>query len=222
MTTTAKMDAASLRQSAHSASAPGIATAMHKTQSLYAQALREDGLLPGSLLATQAGWKTVETIAPGDMVLTFDNGAQPVVRVHRVTVPKAQIPAHKAFVMVVPMGALGNRRELRLLASQEVLIESDMAEEEFGDPFVMIQALMLEGFFGIHRAPIDEDLTIYMVTFASEQLIHVAGAALVTARPESDFAPLSVHALSEIRTYPRLTLDQLRRIAESLKGTAIN
>jgi hypothetical protein len=221
MTMTAKMETAFSASTVHMAASPGIATAMHKSQSLYAQALREDGLLPGSLLATESGWKTVETIAPGDRVLTFDNGAQPVVRVHKITVPQASIPPHKAYTMVVPMGALGNRRELRLLASQEVLIESDMAEEEFGDPFVMIQALMLEGFFGIHRAPIDQDLTIYMVTFASEQLIHVAGAALVTARPESDFAPLSVHALSEIRTYPRLTLEQLRRIADSLKGAAI-
>lgn len=199
---------------------PDVALAMHKAPTLYAQALREDGLLPGSLLATQTGWKAVETIQPGDMVLTFDNGAQPVSRVHQITVPRASIPAHKAFSMVVPMGALGNRRELRLLPSQEVLIESDMAEEEFGDPFVMIQALMLEGFFGIHRAPIEDDLQIYMVTFASEQVIHIAGAALVMARPESDFSPLSVVSLSETKTYPRLTLAQLRRIAESLKGAA--
>jgi hypothetical protein len=201
-----------------SAFTPAIALAMHKTEPLYAEALREDGLLPGSLVATDTGWKPVERIQPGDIVLTFDNGAQRVSHVHQIVLPRDSIPPHKAFTMLVPMGALGNRRELRLLPCQEVIVESDMAEAEFGDPFVMIQALMLEGFFGIHRAPIEDDLRIYMVTFPAEQVIHIAGAALVTARPDSDFSPLSTMTLSETRTYPRLTLEQLRRIAASLKG----
>ena len=202
------------------ASAPVITHALHKSDTLYAEALREDGLLPGSLIATDAGWKPVETIQPGEMVLTFDNGLQRVVQTHQIVVPRASIPAHKAFKMVVPMGALGNRREMHLLPCQEVIVESDLAETAYGDPFVMIQALMLEGFFGIHRAPIEGDLRIHMITFAAEQAIYIAGATLVTARPESDFSPLSVVSLAETRTYPRLTLDQLRVIAAGLKGAA--
>lgn len=200
-----------------SAFAPAIAQAMQKDESLYAHALREDGLLPGTLIATDTGWKPVEGVLPGDMVLTFDNGMQRVANVHQIVLPRDSLPAHKAYTMVVPMGALGNRRDMRLLPCQEVIVESDMAEMDFGEPFVLIQALMLEGYGGIHRAPIEGDLRIHMLTFASEQVIHVAGAALVTARADSDFSPLSAAALAGSFSYLRLSLDQLRRIAASLK-----
>lgn len=200
-----------------SAFAPAIAQAMQKDESLYAHALREDGLLPGTLIGTDSGWKPVEGVLPGDMVLTFDNGMQRVANVHQIVLPQASLPAHKAFTMVVPVGALGNRRELRLLPCQEVIVESDMAEMDFGEPFVMIQALMLEGYAGIHRAPIEGDLRIHMLTFAAEQVIHIAGAALVTARADSDFSPLSAAALAGLTSYPRLSLAQLRRVANSLK-----
>lgn len=203
-----------------SAFAPAVVQAMQKDESLYAQALREDGLLPGTQIATQTGWKPVETIQPGEMVLTFDNGLQRVERVHQITVPRAQVPAHKAYTMLVPTGALGNRRELRLLPCQEVMVESDLAEMDFGEPFVMIQALLLERYKGIRREPIQGDLQIYMLTFASEQVIHVSGAALVTARAESDFSPFTAADVAGTETYLRLTLDQLRRIAQSLRAEA--
>lgn len=201
-----------------SAFAPAFVQAMMKDESLYSEALREDGLLPGTLVATNGGWKPVEAIVPGEMLLTFDNGLQPVSRIHRIEIPRAMVPAHKAFTMVVPMGALGNRRELRLLPCQEVIVESDLAEEDFGEPFVLIQALLLERYKGIHRAPIQGDLTIYMLTFAAEQVIHIAGAALVTARAETDFSPLTVAEVAGTETYLRLTLDQLRRIAANLRA----
>jgi hypothetical protein len=204
-----------------SAFAPAVVQAMQKDESLYSQALREDGLLPGTLVATNGGWKPVEAIVPGELVLTFDNGLRPVTRVHRMVIPRDKVPAHKAFTMVVPTGALGNRRELRLLPCQEVIVESDLAEADFGEPFVMIQALLLERYKGIHRAPIEGDLTIYMLTFDAEEVLHISGAALVTARSESDFSPLTVAALAETHTYLRLTLSQLRRIADSLKRETV-
>jgi hypothetical protein len=40
---------------------------------------------------------------------------------------------------------------------------------------------------GGERAPIEDDLQIYMVTFPAEQVIHIAGAALVTARRTAAF-----------------------------------
>ncbi len=199
-----------------SAFAPAVVQAMQKDATLYAQALREDGLLPGTLVATQTGWKPVEAIQPGEMVLTFDNGLQRVAQARQLAIPRERVPAHKAYTMRVPMGALGNRRELDLLPCQEVMVESDLAEADFGEPFVMIQALLLDRYKGIHRAPILGDLTIHMLTFESEQVIHVSGAALVAARAEADFSPFSAALVSGAETYLRLTLDQLRRIASDL------
>ena len=198
--------------------AHAISLAMYKDARLYDFALREDGLLSDSLIATDTGWRPVHAIEPGDMIMTFDNGMQPLVSNHRLTLPLDTLPAHKRFVMDVPAGALGNRKPMQLLPCQEVIIESDMAEDHFGDPFVLIQALMLEGFNGVHRQPIADDLTIHMLTFGQEQVIHCSGAALVSARAESDFSPLWSAAMVAAPGQPRLSFSQLRRVADALDG----
>jgi hypothetical protein len=200
-----------------SSNVSAISTAMQKDAALYAMALREDGLLPGTLVATGTGWRKIETLQPGDMVLTFDNGMQPVTRVHDLTIPQHALPEHKAFIMIVPQGVLGNRRRIELLPLQEIIIESDFAEETYGDPFVLIQALMLDGFDGIHRAPIKGDLRVFMPTFQQEQLVHTCGMALLTARAESDFSPLDACGQAPDREYMRLPLQDLSALAASLK-----
>lgn len=194
-----------------------ISAAMMKDAELYSMALREDGLLPGTLVATGTGWRKVETLQPGEMVLTFDNGMQPIARVHDLTVPQHALPEHKAYTMVVPQGVLGNRRQIDMLPLQEIIIESDFAEEQYGDPFVLIQALMLEGFEGIRRVPIAGDLRVYMPTFEQEQLIHICGMALLTARAESDFSPLEACTQAPEREYTRLPRSDLSALAASLK-----
>lgn len=197
-----------------------ISAAMQKDAELYAMALREDGLLPGTLVATGSGWRKIEAIQPGEMVLTFDNGMQPLTHIHDLTIPNAALPPHKAFIMVVPKGVLGNRRQIEMLPLQEIIIESDFAEERHGDPFVLIQALKLDGFNGIHRAPIKGDLRVFMPTFAQEQLIHTCGMALMTARAESDFSPLEACSQATGREYMRLPLSDLSALAASLTQAA--
>lgn len=194
-----------------------ISSAMVKDAELYAMALREDGLLPGTLVATGTGWRKIETLQPGEMALTFDNGMQPITRVHDLTIPHRALPAHKAFIMVVPPGVLGNRRKLELLPLQEIIIESDFADEHYGDPFVLIQALMLDGFEGIHRTPITGDLRVFLPTFEQEQLVHTCGMALLTARAESDFSPLDACSHAPEREYKRLPRADLSALAASLK-----
>ncbi|MCC5991867.1 MAG: Hint domain-containing protein [Rhodobacteraceae bacterium] len=200
--------------------AHAISLAMYKDARLYDFALREDGLLPDSLIATNTGWRPVHAIEPGDMIMTFDSGMQPLVNNHCLTLSLDTVPSHKRFLMDVPAGALGNRNPMRLLPCQEVIIESDMAEDHFGDPFVLIQALMLEGFNGVRRQPIAQDLTIHMLTFAQEQVIHCSGATLVSARAESDFSPLWSAAMATAPGQPRLSFGQLRRVADALNGAA--
>ncbi|WP_296641592.1 Hint domain-containing protein [Roseinatronobacter sp.] len=200
-----------------SSSLKAISAAMQKDAELYAMALREDGLLRGTLVATGTGWRKIETLQPGDMVLTFDNGMQPVTRIHDLTIPYHDLPTHKAFIMIVPRGVLGNRRQIELLPLQEIIIESDFAEEQYGDPFVLVQALMLEGFDGIHRVPLKNDLRVYLPTFPQEQLVHTCGMALLTARAESDFSPLDASVHMARREYTRLPYADLTALAASLK-----
>ncbi|WP_147434194.1 hypothetical protein [Roseinatronobacter ekhonensis] len=76
---------------------------------------------------------------------------------------------------------------------------------------------MLDGFDGIHRAPIKGDLRVFMPTFQQEQLVHTCGMALLTARAESDFSPLDACGQAPDREYMRLPLQDLSALAASLK-----
>lgn len=188
---------------------------------IYTQALREDGLLAGTLIATDEGWRPVEGIVPGDMVLTFDNGMQPVAGIHRIEIKRDSVPAHKAFTMLVPAGVLGNRKDMILLPSQEVIVESDMAEIDFGEPFVLVQTLMLDGYRGIRKVPLTRDLSIHMLTFENEQIIHASGAALISCRAEADFSPLGAADRSKaVQTYNRLTHAQVKQVSNWLRQEA--
>lgn len=184
----------------------------------YRRALREDGLLDRTMVSTTRGWISVETIDAGDHVLTFDAGAQRVARVLRSTITRKGMPQSKAFVMHIPAQALGNDRALRLLPHQEVIIESDEAEATHGDPFVLIPAIMLEGYRGIKRAEFKEDLTIHMLMFDNEQIIHAGGGALLSCRSQSDFSPLGAAAMvRQESASARLPVDELERLAQMLR-----
>lgn len=102
--------------------------------------------LPGDLrVATAIGWRPAAALTEGDPVLTFDHGLQPLAEVIRHTGPcdDAEPALH------VPPGALGQTDALILLPGTAVLIESDLAEELYGDPFVLIPQAALDGFRGI-------------------------------------------------------------------------
>jgi hypothetical protein len=188
---------------------------------IYTQALREDGLLAGTMIATDDGWRSVDSVVKGDLVLTFDNGMQPVTGLHRLEIKRIAVPAHKSFLMLVPAGALGNRKDMLVMPSQEVIVESDRAEADFGEPFVLVQTLMLDGYRGIRKVPIVRDLQVTMLTFENEQIIHASGAALIACRAETDFCPLDAAKRAHaVQTYNRLTHAQIKQVASWLRQEA--
>ena len=63
------------------------------------------GLVKGTRVATELGWRPVDAVAAGDLVLTFDRGMQPVVAVRRRFL--ADLGA-ASWPLSVPAGALGN------------------------------------------------------------------------------------------------------------------
>lgn len=138
------------------------------------------GLLAGTQVATAMGWRAVEALAPGDLVLTFDNGLRPLAEVRRDTfwVADMMVPAAYASV-IVPAGALGNANELELLPDQGVLIESEAACDAYGDPFAVVAAKTLTGYRGISRAGPRTQVEVITLVFEDEQIIYADGGALV-------------------------------------------
>lgn len=138
-----------------------------------------EGLLDGRQVATDTGWRGVETLKPGDMVLTFDNGMQKLVDCVAQPVSADPRLGGAAWCVSVPRGAIGNRRDITLLPSQLVLLECDYAAARFGDPFILVQAASLEGYRGITRDLLPVMVQSHMLSFSSEQIIHTDGSALL-------------------------------------------
>lgn len=143
-------------------------------------AAQTHGMMAGTVVASNLGWRAIESLAAGDMVLTFDNGMQEIVEIRRMTfwtdapdTPRAQWP------VIVPVGALENRQELTLLADQGVLVESDAASDIYGDPFAVVPAHALEGLRGIYRAVPQRQIELIAIYFEQEQVIYAEGGALV-------------------------------------------
>jgi hypothetical protein len=138
------------------------------------------GLLSGTHVASNLGWRTVDTLAVGDKVLTFDNAMQTVVEIRRdimwVT-DSHEMP--RSWPVVVPQGALGNRCDMTILPDQGIMIECDAAEDAHGDPFAVIPAMVMEGLRGIYRTPPTHPIEIVTLFFAQEQVIYVEGGLLM-------------------------------------------
>ena len=116
--------------------------------------------------------------------LAFDGGMQTVVRVERSVLwnsPK-NCPEH-LWPLQVPAGALGNQREMYLLPEQNVMVESDAAEECFGDPFALIPAAALTGFREISRVKLHEEIVVYTLHFEHEQIVFACSGALFHCPP---------------------------------------
>ena len=174
--------------------------------------LRENGFLSDTLIATADGWRPAGSIAIGDSVMTFDHGHQHVVDIQTVKIDRKAIPDRKAYLMHVPKGVLGNRCDVQILPMQEVVIESDEAEALFGDPFVLIPAYMLEDYKGISKTPFTSSVSVTMLAFEREQIIHSNGGLLAVANTSACFSPIEATQAHAAQTYTRLSNAQLRRL----------
>jgi len=140
-----------------------------------------DGLLAGTLIATADGWRPAEDLRPGDLVVTFDNGLRPLCATSRTTLvtPDAGPLPATSRPLDVPAGVLGNRRPLRLLPGQAVLIESDAAELRFGDAFALIPAAALHGQDDIARTAPPPKLDVVWLEFDSDEIVYAEGMTLL-------------------------------------------
>lgn len=155
-----------------------------------------NGLLPQTQVATARGWVPVGRLQPGDMVLTFDHGAQPLLEI--APPPDDLIRPARERAVAVPTGALENRSPMVLLPGQAVLLETDHAEDLFGDPFALAPAAALVGLRGIVSVEMPADPGLRL-RFGQDQIIYAHGSTLVFCaaseganRSELAQAPLSM------------------------------
>ncbi|WP_172296624.1 Hint domain-containing protein [Pseudoruegeria sp. HB172150] len=138
------------------------------------------GLAAGTMVATAMGWRPVEAIARGDLVLTFDRGMQPVKNLTKslAWVEPDGCPASQ-WPLLVPANAIGNAQSMLLLPDQLVMLESDSAEILYGDPFTLISASDLAGFRDIQRICPEGPVESVMLHFEHDEVVFAQNGALV-------------------------------------------
>ena len=143
-----------------------------------------EGIVATTPIATPKGWRAAGSLGPGARVLTFDHGPQEVILSHLHPL-SAVFPSH--WPLLVPPWALDNRDDLVLLPEQKVLIEADVAEELYGDPFALIPAQALAGWRGIDRCRPQDGASAVTLGFAEAQVVYASRGVLLSCPGGSDF-----------------------------------
>ncbi len=127
--------------------------------------------MAGTLIATVYGPRKVEDIAIGDLVLTRDNGVQPV----RWT-GKSQVSGWGKFAPIrIMKGTLGNQRDLLVSPQHRLVIEDWRAQLFLGQDEVFCPAARLVNGDTIHRAP-RAQVTYVHIMFDRHEVIYAEGA----------------------------------------------
>ncbi|OYU18658.1 MAG: hypothetical protein CFE34_09390 [Rhodobacteraceae bacterium PARR1] len=135
-----------------------------------------EGLYALTPVATPQGWVRAGSLVAGAEVMTFDGGPTRIASVstHRLD-PRAP---RAAWPLQVPMEVLGNTEPAVLLPEQGVMLDSDLAEDMYGEPFVTVPAAALEGWRGIIRVP-PLAQTVVKLAFDTPALIYAGGDMIV-------------------------------------------
>lgn len=132
----------------------------------------------GSLIDTDHGPKPVEQIVSGDLVLTRDNGYQPVMWTgHHAQTDRSLTARPDLAAVIVRKGALGAGlpvRDMRVSPWHRLLICGQRAELLFGEYEVLVPAVHMLGQPGIERDTAPQ--TYVHLMFEEHQIVRADGA----------------------------------------------
>lgn len=165
------------------------------------------GLLSGANLRTPCGLRSVENLRPGDLIVTRDNGLQPVRVIWKTTIGPADFAANPdlAPVNLGPraIGPMMPQRTLRLAPGHRVLVPGWRLADHPDTESCLVAAHEIAG--STDAAFVDrneEDLTLYNLVF-DEHMIFCANGL-----PVESFH-LSREALAGLDVSTRDEIDRL-------------
>ncbi|NNE51676.1 MAG: hypothetical protein HKN30_04660 [Sulfitobacter sp.] len=140
----------------------------------------EAGFLAGTYVATDTGWRAVELLAVGDLVMTFDNDLQPITNLSRRTVwQRGQDIPQREWPLLVPVGVFDNGYDMLVLPGQGLMVESDWGQMAYGDPFIIVPVHALEGVRGIARQRPQRSMEVITLELEQDNLVYAEGGALM-------------------------------------------
>jgi hypothetical protein len=132
----------------------------------------------GTLIFTADGARPVESLVPGDLILTRDSGMRPLRWIGQVTVSGRDRFAPIRFMT----GSFGNSRPLRVSPNHRMLVTGWQAELHFGDREVLVPAKALVNGDTICADPC-EQVTYVHLLMDRHEVIFAEGTATESLHP---------------------------------------
>ncbi|MFN4153220.1 MAG: Hint domain-containing protein [Paracoccaceae bacterium] len=143
---------------------------------------------PGTLITTPMGPRRVETLQPGDCVLTRDSGFQEICWAGRRDLGLAELIVNPALRPVrIARGALGAglpQRDMLVSPQHRMLIEGAKAELLFGEREVLVAAIHLVGLPGIEQV-MRRGVSYIHVMCSQHEIVKAEGAWTESFQPGS-------------------------------------
>lgn len=122
---------------------------------------------PGSLIETARGARPVESLRPGDLVMTRDRGLQPIRWVGTRRFTPAELQADPSLHPILfSKGALGANlpaRDMMVSRQHAMLVKGPRAELYFGEDEVLVRAVHMADQHGIVQAMVTEVTYIHLM-----------------------------------------------------------
>ena len=162
------------------------------------------GLCAGANLRTPCGERRVEFLRTGDLVVTRDNGLQPVTMIWTRTIPAAEVAADPSLAPMRldprAIGPMMPQKPLKVGGAHRLLIPGWRIDDEPDTENCLVAARDVDGLqFG--SATGDEDLVYYNIVFDTPQVFCANGMPVESFTPSPD-------ALQDI---PKDAIEALRK-----------
>lgn len=148
---------------------------------LLPEAAMQGALLDGTMIATDNGWRPVESLAPGDRVLTLQNGFRQLRIVERQSLAASETLPEDLRPLRVPPNVLGNVTPMALMPGQLVLRDADAAGQEIAPELIEAKAFAAEG--AAQRFVPSQALSLTRLCLAEPQLVCANYGAIVLCAP---------------------------------------
>jgi hypothetical protein len=169
----------------------------------------------GTLIDTPDGPRPIETLEPGDLVTTLDNGSQPVRWIGSRHVTGLDLARRRDLQPVeFAPGVLGNTRALLVSPQHRMLLTDWRAQVYFGEDQVLVPAKALVNGASVRQLRPEGGVTYIHLLFDRHEIILSEGALSESFHPgETGLGALDADQRREVeRLFPGASL-ALRRAA---------
>lgn len=170
----------------------------------------------GTLIFTAQGARPVETLKPGDLILTRDSGMRPLRWIGQTTVSGQDRFAPIRFMP----GTCGNTNQLLVSPNHRILVTGWKAEMYFGEREILVPAKTLVNGDTIMSAPC-ETVTYVHLLLDRHEVIFAEGAATESLHPGDYLLAGADETAAEILAlFPELATESGRRRWKSARSIA--